>query len=102
MSLSRLLFVQRHGIQCQLGRSCAFRPTLAAVVAASAASAAAAIEAAADAAPLLTTPSTVIVGFNGRYNRLYTVTAQCLEDQVPQYSGTIEGILKSFVPPPVA
>ncbi|KAI8472779.1 MAG: hypothetical protein J3K34DRAFT_519486 [Monoraphidium minutum] len=43
--------------------------------------------------------STVSLGFNGRYNRLITVTAQCREDQVAQYRPLFVSMLGSFTPP---
>jgi hypothetical protein len=43
--------------------------------------------------------SVVALAFNGRYNRLYTMTAQCLEDQVPQVAPVLKQVLGSFVPP---
>jgi len=43
--------------------------------------------------------SLVALAFNGRYNRLYTLTAQCLEDQVPQYEPVLLQVLSSFQPP---
>lgn len=43
--------------------------------------------------------SLVALAFNGRYNRLYTLTAQCLEDQVPQYEPVLLKVLSSFQPP---
>lgn len=46
--------------------------------------------------------STVALRFNGRYNRLYTLTAQCLEDQVQQVEPVLKQILGSFQPPAVA
>uniref|UniRef100_A0A7S0WYF0 PsbP C-terminal domain-containing protein n=1 Tax=Chlamydomonas leiostraca TaxID=1034604 RepID=A0A7S0WYF0_9CHLO len=41
--------------------------------------------------------STVALGSNGRYNRLYTVTAQCPEELLPQYRPQLEAVLNSFV-----
>uniref|UniRef100_A0A061S3L6 Photosystem ii reaction center family protein isoform 1 n=1 Tax=Tetraselmis sp. GSL018 TaxID=582737 RepID=A0A061S3L6_9CHLO len=46
--------------------------------------------------------SFVTLGFNGRYNRLYTVTAQCPEDRLPAYESAFRSICKSFRPPPSA
>lgn len=43
--------------------------------------------------------SLVALAFNGRYNRLYTLTAQCLEEQVPQYEQVLLQVLSSFQPP---
>eukprot|EP00775_Hariotina_reticulata_P006301 gene6301-6536_t len=43
--------------------------------------------------------SLVALAFNGRYNRLYTLTAQCLEEQVPQVAPVLKQVLASFVPP---
>ena len=37
-----------------------------------------------------------------RYNRMYTVTAQCAEADVPSAKGILEGVLSSFQPPAVA
>ncbi len=31
-----------------------------------------------------------------RYNRLYTVTAQCLEEDRPQYEATLQAIVRSL------
>jgi hypothetical protein len=45
----------------------------------------------------------VALANNGRYNRLYTVTAQCLEEDLPRWAPVLEGVLASFQPPqPVA
>ena len=41
----------------------------------------------------------VALGFNGLYNRLYTVTAQCKESELDKYEGTLRSALASFVPP---
>ena len=38
-------------------------------------------------------------GSSRRYNRLYTVTAQCLEPDLPQHESTFQEILASFLPP---
>lgn len=43
--------------------------------------------------------SMVALAWNGRYNRLYTLTAQCLEEQVPQYEKQLLEVLASFQPP---
>jgi hypothetical protein len=43
--------------------------------------------------------SLVALAYNGRYNRLYTLTAQCLEEQVPQYEPVLLQVLNSFKPP---
>ncbi|DBA88947.1 TPA: hypothetical protein ACH3X2_000177 [Trebouxia sp. C0005] len=43
--------------------------------------------------------SAVALGFNGRYNRLYTVTGQCKESELSQYKGTLQTVLQSFAPP---
>ncbi|BDA43729.1 PsbP domain-containing protein 3, chloroplastic [Coccomyxa sp. Obi] len=43
--------------------------------------------------------SAVALGFNGRYNRFYTLTAQCPEADVPTYRSTLEGVINSFRPP---
>lgn len=43
--------------------------------------------------------SAVALGFNGRYNRLYTVTGQCKESELSQYKGTLQSVLQTFVPP---
>ncbi|KIY94827.1 hypothetical protein MNEG_13135 [Monoraphidium neglectum] len=43
--------------------------------------------------------SAVSLGFNGRYNRLITVTAQCRESQVGQYKPLFTAMLRSFEPP---
>lgn len=34
-----------------------------------------------------------------RYNRFYTLTAQCPEADVPTYRSTLEGVINSFRPP---
>jgi hypothetical protein len=31
-----------------------------------------------------------------RYNRLYTVTAQCSEEELPRYRATLEKVVNSF------
>jgi hypothetical protein len=47
--------------------------------------------------------SQVALANNGRYNRLYTVTAQCLEEDLGRWGPVLEGVLASFQPPePVA
>lgn len=43
--------------------------------------------------------SMVALAYNGRYNRLYTLTAQCLEEQVPQYGAVLQQAINSFVAP---
>lgn len=43
--------------------------------------------------------SAVALGFNGRYNRLYTVTAQCLQKDFPKLGSTLEKVVGSFKPP---
>ena len=43
--------------------------------------------------------SAVALGFNGRYNRLITVTAQCREGQVGAYVPLFREVLGSFTPP---
>lgn len=40
--------------------------------------------------------STVMVGSNGRYNRFYTVTAQCLEEDLPKYRPALEAAIRTF------
>jgi len=45
--------------------------------------------------------SAVALGFNGRYNRLYTVTGQCKESQLPQYQKMLQSALQTFSPPPL-
>jgi hypothetical protein len=37
-----------------------------------------------------------------RYNRLYTLTAQCMEGDVAAYESALRGVLQSFVPPAAA
>jgi hypothetical protein len=44
--------------------------------------------------------SRVALGYNGTYNRLYTLTAQCLEEDRGKYSATLDAVIKSFTPPP--
>jgi hypothetical protein len=46
--------------------------------------------------------SLVFLGFNGRYNRLYTLTAQCPEGEMEQYYDTFRSICKSFSVPAIA
>ncbi|KAK9794914.1 hypothetical protein WJX73_005447 [Symbiochloris irregularis] len=47
--------------------------------------------------------SLVALGNNGRYNRLYTATAQCPEEDLGNYKPALEAALKSFKPPgPIA
>jgi hypothetical protein len=43
--------------------------------------------------------SMVALSYNGRYNRLYTLTAQCLESQVAETEPVLKEVLKSFLPP---
>jgi hypothetical protein len=43
--------------------------------------------------------SLVSLGFNGTYNRLYTLTAQCPAAQAQQYKPLFDRVIKSFVPP---
>jgi hypothetical protein len=43
--------------------------------------------------------SVVALSNNGKYNRLYTVTAQCLDGQVQEYGPALEKIIASFEPP---
>ena len=45
--------------------------------------------------------SVVSLGFNGRYNRMLTLTAQCKESELEQWEGKLQGILKTFKPPKV-
>lgn len=35
-----------------------------------------------------------------RYNKLFTVTAQCLESELPRYRSTLQATVNSFTPPP--
>lgn len=44
--------------------------------------------------------SVATLGFNGVYNRLYTITAQCDEGAVGSLGVTLERLVKSFEPPP--
>lgn len=43
--------------------------------------------------------TTLALGFNGVYNRLYTVTAQCPEPELDKYRPIMEKVLLSFKPP---
>ncbi|KAK9833329.1 hypothetical protein WJX81_007047 [Elliptochloris bilobata] len=43
--------------------------------------------------------SAVSLGFNGRYNKLFTVTAQCLESELPRYRPMLQATINSFTPP---
>eukprot|EP00891_Asterochloris_glomerata_P005497 jgi/Astpho2/5497/Aster-07832 len=45
--------------------------------------------------------SVVSLGFNGRYNRMLTLTAQCKESELNQWEGKLQSILKTFKPPKV-
>ena len=36
-----------------------------------------------------------------RYNRLYTVTSQCKESQLPEYKATLQSALHTSAPPPL-
>lgn len=40
--------------------------------------------------------SSVVLGSNGKYNRLYTVTGQCLEEDVPKYKAVLQQAVNSF------
>ncbi|KAG1664185.1 hypothetical protein FOA52_011363 [Chlamydomonas sp. UWO 241] len=40
--------------------------------------------------------STVMLGSNGKYNRLYTVTAQCMEEDLPKYKDVLQASCESF------
>lgn len=44
--------------------------------------------------------SVATLGFNGVYNRLYTITAQCDEAMVGSMGRTLEQMVKSFQAPP--
>lgn len=44
--------------------------------------------------------SVATLGFNGVYNRLYTITAQCDEASVGSLGKTLERLVKSFEAPP--
>jgi len=46
--------------------------------------------------------SFVFLGFNGRYNRLYTITAQCPKGELSAFADTFQAICKSFKAPLVA
>jgi len=41
----------------------------------------------------------VALGFNGRYNRLYTLTAQCKKKDFPRLGERLQKIVVSFQPP---
>jgi hypothetical protein len=41
----------------------------------------------------------VALGFNGRYNRLYTLTAQCLQKDLPRVGDSLQKVVASFKPP---
>lgn len=43
--------------------------------------------------------SVVALAYNGRYNRLYTLTGQCLEEQVDQVEPVLKQVMSSFLPP---
>lgn len=43
--------------------------------------------------------SLVALAYNGRYNRLYTLTGQCLEEQAGQVEPVLKQVLASFLPP---
>jgi len=43
--------------------------------------------------------SLVALGFDGRYNRLFTLTAQCPESEYSKYEKAIDTFLESFKPP---
>eukprot|EP00884_Botryococcus_braunii_P006178 jgi/Botrbrau1/15561/Bobra.0274s0005.1 len=43
--------------------------------------------------------SVVALGFNGVYNRMYTLTAQCFEPDLPKYKATLQEVVQSFSPP---
>lgn len=43
--------------------------------------------------------SLIALRFDGKYNRLYTLTAQCVENIFPKYEKEIRTILDSFEPP---
>ncbi|KAG2449571.1 hypothetical protein HYH02_005104 [Chlamydomonas schloesseri] len=42
----------------------------------------------------------VALGYNGTYNRLYSITAQSLEELKPQYEATLVAMVKSLSVPP--
>jgi hypothetical protein len=43
--------------------------------------------------------SLVALAPNGTYNRLFTLTAQCLEADLPSAEAALRGVLASFKPP---
>jgi len=43
--------------------------------------------------------SVVALSNNGKYNRLYTVTAQCLDEQLQEYGPALDKVIASFEPP---
>lgn len=43
--------------------------------------------------------SLMALRFDGIYNRLYTLTSQCYEEEFPQYKSDIQTFLESFKPP---
>lgn len=43
--------------------------------------------------------SAVALGFNGTYNRLFTVTAQCSKSDFPMLGDTLTKVVESFKPP---
>lgn len=43
--------------------------------------------------------SLVSLANNGRYNRLYTVTAQCKEEQLATFRPLLQAVISSFQPP---
>lgn len=43
--------------------------------------------------------SAVALGFNGRYNRLFTLTAQCLKKDLPRVGQDLQNVVASFTPP---
>jgi hypothetical protein len=43
--------------------------------------------------------SLVALGYNGTYNRLYTLTAQCPETESDKYKPLFDKVFKSFKPP---
>lgn len=45
--------------------------------------------------------SLVTLSFNGTYNRLITLTAQCTAAEVDKYKAVLKDMTKSFVAPPV-
>ena len=50
--------------------------------------------------PLRLLQSVACMSFNGRYNRLYTVTAQCLEANAGAVQDLLARSVASFRPPP--